>query len=489
MVSRGSSYNWTSQGVIAMERGAFGDGVPSRTLAHEVAHLWWGQLVSASGEGERFLTESLAEHSSWRWTDDTRGAAAAAEAARNARSRWLTAVHEVGLDASLARTTFSTKAYDALAYSKGPLVLRWIERAMGKDAFDRALAGYAKAGAPTLEAFRAALRAEGLREEPPCLAGDGHVHLELEGVAFDRERGALKGAVTARTCPSGVPSQAPPSVTIEIRGRKSADRFEVAPGTFERRCESEPVSVALDPDAVLPAAVGETCVLAATRCIRSEPADGASGVAYGRAKLVMTFDHALAPLDDAARERIRRATRDASVDVKASRFGDAAIELADEGRALVFDLSGVPAGSLLVIAVPAAVLDADGVPIAPARTSFRTAASSDAEPPRIVASSPEHGARGVALDLAEIRVTFSEAMRAGRGFSSAIVNENAKQGLVFPPVGKSRWVDEKTLVWSLRERLAAATEYCLPFRDGMQDLNGNGLEALDLRFSTAPGER
>ncbi|MGH7150031.1 MAG: hypothetical protein ACREIU_05010, partial [Planctomycetota bacterium] len=74
------SYNWAAPGLLAFDRAAFGEeGLPAETIGHEVAHLWWGGAVEARGQGERFLTEGLAEHSSWRWLEEREGAEVARE--------------------------------------------------------------------------------------------------------------------------------------------------------------------------------------------------------------------------------------------------------------------------------------------------------------------------------------------------------------------------------------------------------------------------
>jgi hypothetical protein len=75
-----SSDNWAAQGLITFDTGALNnDELAAEKLAHEVAQLWWGQLVNAQGDGERFLTEGLAEASCWRFVTHQSGAAVGRE--------------------------------------------------------------------------------------------------------------------------------------------------------------------------------------------------------------------------------------------------------------------------------------------------------------------------------------------------------------------------------------------------------------------------
>ena len=88
MRSRGNSYNWSAPGLITIETHALDEEVDER-LAHEIAHLWWGGAVDPRGPGERFLSESLAEYSSWRYLEVARGAEAALDVVLAARQSWL----------------------------------------------------------------------------------------------------------------------------------------------------------------------------------------------------------------------------------------------------------------------------------------------------------------------------------------------------------------------------------------------------------------
>lgn len=198
---RGASYNWASQGVAAFESGAFGaDGLPAEKIGHELAHLWWGQAVAARGEGERFLTEGLAEYSALRWVEETHGPTEATQPARVARDDYLRVVHEAGADPALARVGFDTEGYAALAYGKGPLVLRAAERDLGREAFDAGLRRYvasSRATGGTLDGLLSSLY--GSRERGaaalPWTRRDGHAHLRLKDVAVERDPPRTRGAV------------------------------------------------------------------------------------------------------------------------------------------------------------------------------------------------------------------------------------------------------------------------------------------------------
>lgn len=164
----GSSYNWASEGVIAVDRRTLRAELPFRLLAHELAHLWWGIGVRSEGAGERFLTESTSEYAAWRCLEQRRGPEALTAAEDAARER-VASLRGRGHDAPLSAVTSRSPSYADLVHAKGPLALRRLEESVGRDALDAALRAFVRRhrdGVATLEAFLSEVRRAAAGAEP-----------------------------------------------------------------------------------------------------------------------------------------------------------------------------------------------------------------------------------------------------------------------------------------------------------------------------------
>ena len=494
--SRGDSYNWAGYGMFVLERGALGRGVPQDKIGHEVAHLWFGQAVHAAGAGERFLTEGLAEYASWRWLEEAGGADAAREEARDARESWARAVHEREADPALSRVDFATDDYSVLAYQKGALAARAAEHALGRAAFDAALAGYVREHAArpaTLEAFARALSKDGRGADAlaPWLASDGHAHLELAGVAWDQATRRVSGRIVRAECPEGLDGPAPDSVALRASGGAGSRdaRVELAgEGRFSIELEEEPAVLAIDPDAACAVVPCAPFVLRRAALVRSIPADGARDVPYALERIELEFDRPLAPLGERDARKIRSAVYRAAdregVDYPPIRGA----ELEREGRLLVlYPSSPMRPGKDQLLSFAGILEDTAGAPVDVA-LRFRTRESDDAEPPRVVACDPPGGAQQVDPALRRISITFSEPMSPGRGYSTRDVEALEDDGARFPLDAKSdsEWTaDRRTLVYELGTALEAGAKYVLPLRGAsFHDLAGNGVVAIDYSFRT-----
>lgn len=489
MRSRGDSYNWAAPGLITIETHALDEGVDER-LAHEVAHLWWGGAVDPRGPGERFLSESLAEYSAWRYLESTRGPEAALESAREARAQWLRRVHETKVDPGMDAVRFDTLGYRELAYCKGPLVLRAIEAQLGREHFDAALRRYAERAAREGSTL-ADLVASCSMTAPlaaPWLERAGHAHLELRDVAWDA--GEVRGVVAVSACPARVAELAPPSVELALfsRGGRRTERLALtgAETAFRYSCADPVARLELDPRLVAPIAPTEACVLDAARVIASEPAEGAQDVPLGPLTVRLRFDRALAAPSAHDLEAIRKASIQAMLDTDFTVPAVESARVAGDESTLELDLTGTLPGGRHVLEVPSSLLDADALPIRGVRLTFKTAPEVEESRPRVVGSVPEAGASGVPIDVGEVRITFSEPMRLARGFKGSAVRRSERAGWKYPDFAEGEWIDERTLVWRFKGALEPGTRYGLPFGENYRDVEGHTLQAFDLRFETAP---
>ncbi|MDP1737353.1 MAG: M1 family metallopeptidase [Caulobacter sp.] len=115
------------------------------TIAHEIAHQWFGNLVTMSWWDDLWLNEGFASwmetkatdhfHPEWSvWLQDM----AARDGAMNLDAR--AATHPVVLPVPDARNA----PFDQISYQKGQAVIRMIEAWVGEDAFRTALRAYMK---------------------------------------------------------------------------------------------------------------------------------------------------------------------------------------------------------------------------------------------------------------------------------------------------------------------------------------------------------
>jgi len=122
------------------------DGVPMRTMleatvAHEVAHQWFYNLVGNDQAREPWLDEAAAQYATRLYFLDRYGEAAADAITDSWWSRWSRvdrALKPVGLPAS----DYTAKEYGAIVYGRGPLFLETLAASMGVGAFDRFLKHY-----------------------------------------------------------------------------------------------------------------------------------------------------------------------------------------------------------------------------------------------------------------------------------------------------------------------------------------------------------
>ena len=119
-------------------------------IAHELAHQWFGDLVTASWWNDLWLNEGMATWMEWRIVDKWRPA-------YGARLDAVVSAHNVmdvdGLvSARAVRQPVTSvgdaqEAFDAITYEKGAALLATIERWVGEDTFRRGLGEYLRENA------------------------------------------------------------------------------------------------------------------------------------------------------------------------------------------------------------------------------------------------------------------------------------------------------------------------------------------------------
>lgn len=112
-------------------------------VAHELAHQWWGDLVTCKHWSQIWLNESFATYSEYLWRESQQGSD---EARFALHQDFLTYLRE---DLTSHRRPivchryrFSDELMDRHAYEKGACVLHMLRHELGDDAFFRSLARY-----------------------------------------------------------------------------------------------------------------------------------------------------------------------------------------------------------------------------------------------------------------------------------------------------------------------------------------------------------
>jgi len=128
--------------VLIDERAAIDYDIDS-LVAHELAHQWFGDLVTCRDWGEGWLNEGFATYSEYIWREHHEGR----DAADLELEEW--ADSYFGEDAGRYRRTIATKLYDEPIdifdhhlYEKGGRVLHMLRNVLGDDAFYKSLAHY-----------------------------------------------------------------------------------------------------------------------------------------------------------------------------------------------------------------------------------------------------------------------------------------------------------------------------------------------------------
>lgn len=486
-----SSYNWATDGLIVIDRNALGSSIPQRTMAHEVAHLWWGGAVAFDGPGERFLTEGGAEAAGWRALSARSRHAEVSSALSGAR-RDLDRMLNGRLSLALAEVGFGSRKYTDLAYRKGALVHRWVAGMLGAEGLAALASELLQLGAEgpvSLAQWRAAVARAGDGLGVPWLDHGGDLSLSLHDVALSPDGRSVSGRIEAELLGDDDGMSPRVRAVVALRGRGFQRRVQVevdGSTTFEIDLTDQLgallQSVQLDPDDLMPVRViGGEQVLDGAALTHAEPAQDAAGVPMGLTQIGVTFDRPLEPVE------LQRwlAQRPSPPDgLRIPKLVALAFE--GEGRSLRFTFRPLSPGERWWLPLRGALRDEWGGPPLAEALRFETAPSSDEQPPRIVSVSPPSGSL-VSPDMTELVITWSEPMRAATGFKKSDCADLASDGFELPEMDFGRWDDSATVLTIPCDGLAPHTAYGLPVGRAYRDLSGNAARREDVTFTTSGG--
>jgi hypothetical protein len=136
-------------------------GVPSQvmlegTVAHEVAHQWFYNVIGNDQIDEPWLDEALAQYATWLYYVDVYGEANAQGYRRSWEDRW-SRVDRADIPIGLPAGAYVDQEYSAIVYGRGPLFIAALAEEMGIESFDKFLQDYYethKWGISTTDSFR-----------------------------------------------------------------------------------------------------------------------------------------------------------------------------------------------------------------------------------------------------------------------------------------------------------------------------------------------
>ncbi len=124
-------------------------GLPSRivlesTVAHEVAHQWFYNVVGNDQVDEPWLDEAVVQYVTGLYYVDVQGQTAARSYRASWSERW-NRVERAEIPIGLPSRAYSVEAYSPIVYGRGPLFVTALAEAMGQTAFDAFLRAYYQA--------------------------------------------------------------------------------------------------------------------------------------------------------------------------------------------------------------------------------------------------------------------------------------------------------------------------------------------------------
>jgi aminopeptidase N len=163
-----ASFSLIGKAVLDDERA---DPASAWVIAHELAHQWWGNLVTCATWQDFWLNEGMATFMVAAWKQERLGEAAYQAELDNARRR-LDRVRAVGFDKPLAWNGKypSLGARRAVQYSKGALFLAHLRQSLGDIAFWNGIRRYTRkhaGGSVTSSDFENAMEAASGRDLSP----------------------------------------------------------------------------------------------------------------------------------------------------------------------------------------------------------------------------------------------------------------------------------------------------------------------------------
>ncbi|MEP7017099.1 MAG: M1 family aminopeptidase, partial [Actinomycetota bacterium] len=195
----------------------------SSTITHEMAHMWFGDLVTMKWWDDLWLNESFAEYMSYRTLSEATEFTDAWVDSSMARKPWgyaaerMPSTHPVaGSPAPDAQSALQN--FDGISYAKGAATLRQLIAHIGDTAFIAGVGEYLRShayGNAELADFLGAMeRASGKDLQPWASAWLQTAGVDAISVDTATDRGSITSATVHRTPPKAHPADRPHSIDI-----------------------------------------------------------------------------------------------------------------------------------------------------------------------------------------------------------------------------------------------------------------------------------
>jgi aminopeptidase N len=246
--------------ILLDERAALDHDVDG-LVSHELAHQWWGDLLTCREWSEAWLNEGFATYFEYVWREHAKGRDEADFELLADTDGYLAEAERYQRAVVCRQYDEPIHLFDAHLYEKGGRVLHMLRHELGEAAFWRAIGHYARKHArgsvETRDLARAIEDATGRNVDrllDRWIARPGHP--ELEGRWSwdeDRKTGTLALAQKQAVTPESPPFELGVAVRFEIDGRERDERLvlgEVAQA-FEFQLPARPTQVIFDPGDVV----------------------------------------------------------------------------------------------------------------------------------------------------------------------------------------------------------------------------------------------
>jgi aminopeptidase N len=246
--------------VLLDERAAIDHDVEG-LVSHELAHQWWGDLLTCREWSEAWLNEGFATYFEYIWREHAKGRDEADLELLVDTDGYLTEAGRYQRPVVCRQYEEPIHLFDAHLYEKGGRVLHMLRHELGDAAFWRSIGLYARKHAhgsvETRDLARAIEEASGRNVDEMLdrwIARPGHP--ELEGRwewDEDRKIGTLRIAQKQPITPEAPPFKFAAPVRFEIDGRERDERVSVSEAThaFEFHLPARPTQVIFDPGDVV----------------------------------------------------------------------------------------------------------------------------------------------------------------------------------------------------------------------------------------------
>jgi aminopeptidase N len=231
-----------------------GEESPESLVAHELAHQWWGDLVTCRDWSHAWLNEGFATYCALVWTEHAEGTAAFRAAVAKTADEFMASPAAFGrpLVHNVYRQPFDL-FFDGVIYPKGALVLHMLRGILGDEVFWRGMRDYARQYAyesvTTADFQRAMETASGQDLEwffDEWTRRPGYPKLEARW-SWDAAGRSVTLRVQQLQVGESVPVYRMP-VVVRVDGRDERVTIDARENVFTFPAAVRPASVAFDPD-------------------------------------------------------------------------------------------------------------------------------------------------------------------------------------------------------------------------------------------------